>query len=155
MGAMSPTASAGVPQSFPADMSAMLQFDAMVKGARCASCLAKIEKGVGALPGVTSARLNLSTGKLAVAGAGFQPDAVLQRVKDLGYEGAPFEASATLDFDVREGRLLLHCLIVAGFGTVFTMGLTDSIWYGGDMDPGLRRAFFWLAGGVAIPPKLY
>ena len=38
----------------------------MVKGARCAGCLAKIESGVKALPGVTHARLNLSTGKLAV-----------------------------------------------------------------------------------------
>jgi Cu2+-exporting ATPase len=131
------------------------QFDAMVKGARCASCLGKIEKGVGALPGVTSVRLNLSTGKLVVAGKDINADAVLQRVKDLGYEAAPFEASATLDADAREGRLLLHCLVVAGFGTVFTMGLTDSIWYGGDMDAGLSRAFFWLAGAVAIPATLY
>ncbi len=84
-------------------------FDALVKGAHCAGCLAKIEKGIGALPGVASARLNLSTGKLAVAGeAGLKPDIVLQRIHDLGYEGAPFEASASLDEDAREGRFLLH-----------------------------------------------
>ena len=131
-------------------------FDALVKGAHCAGCLAKIEKGVGALPGVASARLNLSTGKLAIVGsAGLKPDFVLQRLHDLGYEGVPFEAGASLDEDAREGRFLLHCLVVAAFGTVFTMGLTDAIWYGGDMDATLRGLFFWLAATVSVPATLY
>jgi len=133
-----------------------MTFDALVKGAHCAGCLAKIERGVGALPGVASARLNLSTGKLAVVGGtGLKPDGVLQRLHDLGYEGVPFEAGASLDEDAREGRFLLHCLVVAAFGTVFTMGLTDAIWYGGDMDVGLRRLFFWLAATVSVPATLY
>src|SRR3954471_19550494 len=81
------------------------QFDAMVKGAHCAGCLAKIEKGVGGVPDVASARLNLSTGKLAVTGsATLRPELVLRRVADLGYEAAPFEASASLDVEAREGR---------------------------------------------------
>lgn len=155
MGALGLTGTFAFSRSSPRNEDETRQFDAMVKGARCGSCLAKIEKAVGALPGVAGARLNLSTGKLVVVGASFQPDAVLQRLHDLGYEAAPFEASATLDADAREGRFLLHCLVVAGFGTVFTMGLTDSIWYGGDMDASLSRAFFWLAGAVAIPATLY
>jgi Cu2+-exporting ATPase len=40
--------------------------DLLVKGARCAACLAKIEGQVAGLPGVNSARLNLTTGKLTV-----------------------------------------------------------------------------------------
>lgn len=133
----------------------LTQFDVLVRGARCAACLGKIEKGVGALPGVSAARLNLSTGKLVVDGTAFSHDAVLQRVKDLGYEAAPFEASAGLDAEAREGRLLLHCLVIAAFGTVFTMGLTDAVWYGGDMDAALNRVFFWLAAAVSIPATLY
>jgi len=43
-------------------------FEVAVTGARCAGCIAKIEKGVTALPGIDSARLNLSTGKLLVQG---------------------------------------------------------------------------------------
>jgi Cu2+-exporting ATPase len=156
MGAVSLTASADLSRFLKRRADGAVQFDAMVKGARCAGCLAKIEKGVGALPGVAAARLNLSTGKLAVVGgAAFRPEAVLQRLHDLGYEGAPFEAGASLDEDAREGRFLLHCLVVAAFGTVFTMGLTDAIWYGGDMDAGLSRMFFWLAASVSIPATLY
>ena len=59
---------------FADDLSALVRqdasgadaFDVAVKGARCANCIAKIEQGVGAIPGVENARLNLSTGKLAV-----------------------------------------------------------------------------------------
>ncbi|MBN9589443.1 MAG: copper-translocating P-type ATPase [Alphaproteobacteria bacterium 64-11] len=134
------------------------RFEVQVKGARCAGCIAKIESGVKAIPGVTEVRLNLSTGKLHVAwhGASVAPRAILERVRDLGYEAQPFDAGETLNESEREGRFLLRCLALAGFGTVFVMGLTDGIWYGGiDLSPALRQAFFWLAAAVAIPATLY
>ncbi len=133
------------------------QFEVAVKGAHCARCLGKIETAVCGLPDVNAARLNLSTGKLTVAlGNAASPFAILKRVRDLGYGAEPFEAGSVLDATEREGRFLLHCLAVAGFGTIFTMGLTDAIWYGGDdMSPALRQTFFWLAGTVAIPVIFY
>ena len=133
------------------------QFEIAVKGARCANCLAKIEAGVKGIAGVNEARLNLSTGKLSVIwkGRAVSPHAVLRRVRDLGYEAQPFEAEAVLDAGAREGRLLLRCLAVSGFATVFIMGLTDSIWYSSDMAAATRDLFFWLAGAVAIPATLY
>lgn len=133
-------------------------FEVTVQGARCAGCIAKIETGVRGIAGVRHARLNLSTGKLSIGweGAAVSPHAVLRRVRDLGYAAQPFEAGATLDADAAQGRLLLRCLALAGFGTVFTMGLTDALWYGGgDMDAVLRSAFYWLAAAVAIPVTLY
>jgi len=130
-------------------------FEVAVTGARCAGCIAKIEKGVSALPGVDGVRLNLSTGKLVVTGHDLPAHAVLQRVRDLGYQARPFEAAQTLDAEQAEGRLLLRCLAVSGLATVFVMGLTDAIWYGGDMAPGLRQNVFSLAGAVAIPATLY
>lgn len=134
------------------------RFEIAVKGARCAHCLAKIEAGVRELAGVREARLNLSTGKLTTRldRAEGSPHAVLRRIRDLGYGATPFEASDVLVATRREGRVLLHCLAVAAFGTIFTMGLTDAIWYGGsDMSPALRQSFFWLAGAVAVPVILY
>ena len=41
-----------------------------VYGAKCGGCISKIEGGLNALPGVENARLNLSTGKLAVSWRG-------------------------------------------------------------------------------------
>jgi Cu2+-exporting ATPase len=131
-------------------------FEVAVRGARCAGCIAKIEQGVGAIPGIANARLNLSTGKLTVLGRAIAPQLILRRVRDLGYEAQPFEAAQTLTAARDEGRFLLRCLAVAAFGTVFAMGLTDAVWYGGaDLPDATRQMFFWLAGAVAIPASLY
>jgi Cu2+-exporting ATPase len=131
-------------------------FEVAVKGARCANCIAKIERGVCAVEGVDQARLNLSTGKLTILGHDLVPQQILQRVRDLGYEAQPFEAEEVLTADEAEGRLLLRCLAVSGFATVFVMGLTDAIWYGGgDLALAMRTQFFWLAAAVAIPASLY
>ncbi len=130
-------------------------FEVAVTGARCAGCIAKIEKGVTALPGVAFARLNLSTGKLLVRGHDFAPQAVLRRLRDLGYQARPFEAAETLSAEDAEGRFLLRCLAVSGLGTVLAMGLTDAVWYSSDMAPALRQGFFWLAAVVTVPASLY
>lgn len=133
-------------------------FEVSVKGARCANCIGKIENGVKALPGVADARLNLSTGKLLASwrGGSVNPDLVLQRVRNLGYEAQPYDAPQVKDQVELEGRFLLRCLAVAGFGTIFVVGLTDAIWWGGsDLSASLRQTFFWLAATVAVPVTLY
>lgn len=130
-------------------------FEVSIKGARCANCIAKIEKGVAAIPGVENVRLNLSTGKLLVVSQGVAPQKILQRVQDIGYEAQPFEAADTLNADEAEGQFLLRCLAVSGFATVFVMGLVEGIWYGPDMAHSTRQLFFGLAGAVAVPASLY
>lgn len=132
-------------------------FEAAVTGARCANCIAKIESGVGALEGVKQARLNLSTGKLAVIWSGAaNPDAVLARVRALGYQAQPFSLGDVKTAEQNEGRFLVRCMAAAGFGTVFVMGLTDAIWYGDqDMSADTRNLFFWLAAIVSVPLTLY
>jgi Cu2+-exporting ATPase len=138
------------------DASGADSFDVAVKGAHCAGCIAKIEKGVSALSGVEQARLNLSTGRLAVLSRKVPPQLILRRVRDLGYEAQPFEATQTLATARDEGSFLLRCLAVSGLATVFAMGLTDAVWYGGaDLSDSTRQMFFWLVGAVAIPASLY
>ncbi|MEJ0027124.1 MAG: heavy metal translocating P-type ATPase [Rhizomicrobium sp.] len=132
--------------------------DLAVRGARCANCLAKIEGGVRGISGVTEARLNLSTGKLHVAwrGDAVAPAAVIDRVQTLGYDAAPYDAAQSLDDGQEEGRRLLRCLAIAGFGTVFVVGLTDAVWYGAsDMSPATRQLFFWLAAAISVPVSLF
>ena len=133
-------------------------FAVSVKGARCAGCIAKIESGVKSIPGISDARLNLSTGKLSASWRDrtVNPGLVLKRVRDLGYEAQPYDAPQVQNEAEREGLFLLRCLVVAAFGTIFVVGLTDAIWWGGtDMSEGLRQSFFWLAGTVAVPVTLY
>ncbi|HQP21228.1 MAG TPA: cation transporter, partial [Phenylobacterium sp.] len=87
--------------------------DLLVQGARCANCMAKIEKGVAALPDVEAARLNLTSGKLTVTfrtGAVANPGAVLTTVEGLGYSATPFDPGAAVEAHDREGRRLALAL---------------------------------------------
>ena len=129
-----------------------------IKGARCANCIAKIEGGLKGLDGVTDARLNLSTGKLAVRWreASHPASAILGRVLDLGYEARPYDPEAQLRNEDEEGRALLKALAMAGFAAANVMLLSVSIWAGaGDMGDGTRTLFHWISGLIAIPAALY
>src|SRR5690348_7726327 len=128
----------------------------LVKGARCANCVAKIERGMKALDGVSDARLNLTTGKLTIrAHIALDPQTVIRRVQDLGYEAWPFDAGRAVSERENEGRALIAFLAVSGFGVAFVMGLTDTLWYGAiDMGAGTHRLISWLAALVASPTAL-
>lgn len=160
MGSLSPaqTSLGGLSRYIRHDEAGASIFEISVKGAHCANCMGKIERGVKAIPGITDARLNLSTGKLLASwkNNSVDPDRVLRRVRDLGYDAQPYEAPQVLNEAEREGQLLLRCLAVAVFGTIFVVGLTDAVWWGGDdLSARLRQDFFWLAATVAIPVTFY
>ncbi len=67
--------------------------DLAVEGVSCAGCMAKIERGLSAMPAVTRARVNLTDRRLAVEwrkGA-VDPAALIDRLAELGYKAYPFE----------------------------------------------------------------
>ena len=82
--------------------------DLLVRGARCAACLNKIETAVAGLPNVQSARLNLTTGRMVVtwrAGRA-DPAVVIDKLESLGYAAAPFDPEEAQEEQDREGRRL-------------------------------------------------
>jgi Cu2+-exporting ATPase len=131
-----------------------------VKGAKCAGCIGKIERGLLALPGVSDARLNLSTQRLTVKwppGA-VDPKAVTTMLDRLGYEARPFDPVAGARAIDEEGRFLLRCLGVAAFASMNVMLLSVGVWAGfsaGDMGEGTRTLFYLISGLIAIPCALY
>jgi Cu2+-exporting ATPase len=133
------------------------RIELLVRGARCANCVAKIESGVRRLDGVCDARLNLSTGKLTVqAGGSIDPQAVIRQLDSLGYAAWPFDPGKALSDREHEGRALLIALAVSGFGVAFVVGLTDTLWYGAsDMGAGTRTLISWIAALVASPTALF
>lgn len=132
----------------------------LVRGARCAACIAKIEKSVAALPGVTSARLNLSLGKLTVglADGRADPARIIAALEGLGYEATLFEPGAARSERDREGRRLIIALAVAGFGAMNAMMFSVPLWaglFGQELGPATRTLMMWLSGIVAAPCALY
>ncbi|AZS21540.1 MULTISPECIES: heavy metal translocating P-type ATPase [unclassified Caulobacter] len=136
------------------------RLELLVRGARCAGCISKIEKAVRALPGVDAARLNLTTGKLAVelTDKTADPGQVLETVEDLGYRAClfdPAEADAAQD---REGKELAVALGVAGFGAGNVMMFTVPAWaglFGQELTPATLTVMYWMAAIVATPCALF
>ena len=150
------------------DLSAFIARDAngagrlelLVRGASCAGCMGKIERGVAALPGVVASRFNLTTGKLAVTLAPDQGDAaVVQRaVEAMGYGASLFDPARALDAEDRTGRELALALGVAGFGAGNVMMFTVPVWaglFGQELSPVTREVMYWLAAIVATPCALF
>ncbi|CAN7368218.1 heavy metal translocating P-type ATPase [Phenylobacterium sp. LjRoot164] len=132
----------------------------LVKGARCAACMAKIEGEVRTLSAVESARLNLTTGKLTVgfaSGAG-DPSLVLERLGELGYPATlydPGKAAAARD---AEGRKLTLALGVAAFGAGNAMMFSVPIWaglFGQELGPATRTLMMWMSGVIGAPCAVY
>ena len=124
-----------------------------VSGAKCAGCLAKIEKSVSALEGVSEARLNLSTGKFIVTWQGPLPaSAIAETVSSLGYG---VSAAAETDADEvqrKEERELLLAMGVAAFAAANIMLLSVSVWSGaGEMGANTKQIMHAISGVIALP----
>ncbi|OYX30599.1 MAG: cation-transporting ATPase [Caulobacterales bacterium 32-69-10] len=149
------------------DLSAFLRRDdkggpslaLLVKGARCGGCIAKIERSIGALSDVASARMNLTSGKLTVAFKGeADPTRVLSTVEALGYTATPYDVGAAAAAHQREGRRLSLALGVAGFGVMNAMMFSVPVWAGlsgQELGPATRNLMLWFSAIVATPCALF
>ncbi|USQ94471.1 heavy metal translocating P-type ATPase [Caulobacter sp. RL271] len=132
----------------------------LVSGARCAGCISKIEKAVRGMPGVDAARLNLTTGKLAVElePGRADPQAVVETVEGLGYRACLFDPTEAKAAQDREGRELALALGVAGFGAGNVMMFTVPAWaglFGQELNASTLTLMYWMAAIVATPCALF
>ncbi len=141
------------------DKNGLSHLELSIYGARCGGCISKIEGGLKKLPGVETARLNLSTGKLAAAwrtGA-VAPIEVTRTISGLGYRATPFDPEAAKEEEDTEGRFLLRCMAVAGFAMANIMLLSVSVWAGhdGEMGPAARAMMHWISAMIALPAAAF
>lgn len=91
--------------------------DVDIQGMTCAACVARVEKGLSRLPGVTAVEVNLATGRARLT-ASSEPDfaAVAQAVHGVGFEaGLPVEGQVAQPVDA---RMAWWPLLVAGLLTL-------------------------------------
>ncbi|HLE79994.1 MAG TPA: heavy metal translocating P-type ATPase, partial [Dehalococcoidia bacterium] len=108
----------------------------MVTGMTCASCVEKIEKAVGDLPGVSKVTVNLASGSARVE---YAPEItplpeIRKTIKELGYDVAErAEGQEALDRE-REARQreirrqLINLLIAAPVGLIVMIGTFQPYW---------------------------
>jgi Cu2+-exporting ATPase len=119
-----------------------------VPSMHCAGCMSKIERGLAALPGVASARVNLSARMVSVEhNASLDAHDLEHALASLGYEAQ--ERRDEFGPRLSAARPLLAPLAVAGFATMNVMLLSVSVWSGAEGST--RELFHWISAGIGIP----
>ncbi len=134
--------------------------DLLVPGARCAACMGKIERGLLALPEVTSARLNLTNRKLSVdfRRATFNSELVVATLARLGYPSTIFDPAAAIAAHDAEGRQLILAMAVAAFGSMNAMMFSVPLWaglFGQELGPATASLMMWFSGAVGAPCAIF
>lgn len=129
-----------------------------VANMHCGSCLRKVETALMKVPGVVSARANLSAQRVIITTSG-APDNVttfLEALRAAGFDATLLTDSASTTDSVRDQSYLKR-LGVAGFAAANVMLLSVSVWSGHaqDMPASLQSLFHWLSALIAIPAVAY
>ena len=122
---------------------------------RCGQCIATIERALGKLPEVASARVNLTTRRVTVtlASPDTDPVPVVETLEALGYPATAIESGASATPATYARQRLLRAMAVAGFGASNVMLMSVAVWSGAE--EGLREAFHFLSAAIAVPVVAY
>ena len=118
--------------------------------AHCAACITDVERALNAVPGVRSARVNLSLRRVTVDAPGMSADDLIPVLDRIGYEAHELDPAAlTATAADRQGRDILMRIGVAGFAMMNIMILSVAVWSGADQTT--RDMFHWISGAIALP----
>jgi Cu2+-exporting ATPase len=130
-----------------------------VENMHCGGCMRKVEAALTAVPGVASARANLSARRVtamhSATGVG-APDLV-DALGRAGFKAAEV-ADDSADAPAKAAdQDLLKRVGVAGFAAANIMLLSVSVWSGaaGDMTRSAQTLFHWLSALMALPAVAY
>ncbi|MEM7060214.1 MAG: heavy metal translocating P-type ATPase [Pseudomonadota bacterium] len=128
----------------------------LIPGMTCASCMTRIEECLSAVPGVVTARANLSahTAKVSYDPEICGADSLVEALASDGFDARPIDPGHhTLINTDAVGRGLLLRLGVAGFAAMNVMLLSISVWSGAEAST--RDLLHWVSGLIALPTVVY
>jgi Cu2+-exporting ATPase len=135
------------------------RIDVALAGIRCASCVWLVEKVIGRLNGVVSARVNYATRRAWIE---WQPafiplDEILKALSDIGYTPRPGTQAASVEISADEKRDLLLRFGTAGFFSMQLMLFTAALYAGffQGMESRYRLTFQLISWALATPVIFY
>lgn len=124
-----------------------------VPGMHCAGCIAKVERGLATVPGITAARVNYSARRVTIThDPALTPPDLCDAIGRIGFAAQPL-ADPLIDVRQAENKALLRALAVAGFASMNVMLLSVSVWSGAQ--GATRDLFHWLSALIALPTVAY
>ncbi|MDQ0318439.1 Cu2+-exporting ATPase [Pararhizobium capsulatum DSM 1112] len=129
----------------------LLQTELAVPDIHCGACITLIERELGALDEVFSARVNLSTRRVTVSWKDVATPQFVEKLAALGYPAHLFDSDAA-ESDKTRGELM-RAIAVSGFAAGNIMLLSVSVWSGADGST--RDLFHWLSPLIALPALLF
>jgi len=131
----------------------LFQTDLAVPAIHCGACIRTIETALNGIAGIESARVNLSTKRVAIRWrkSGDSQPPFVSRLVALGYEPHLYDAGGSGPDPILIGHI--KALAVAAFASMNIMMLSGSVWSGATGDA--RSLMHWLCAGLALPVLLY
>ena len=124
----------------------------VVPGMHCAGCMAKVERAFAGLPGIHTARANLTARQVRVEHrAGVTEPELVAALAEAGFASQP--RSEDLAAPASAVKPLLAPLAVAAFACMNVMLLSVSIWSGAQGST--RDLFHWLSALIGVPAIIY
>jgi len=132
------------------------EINLLVEGIHCAACVWLIERGLANLPGLISAKVNLSGRRLLVRwDNGRLPlSGILQRLAEIGYAAVPFDPEVAEGALKKQNRAFLFRLAFAGFAMMNMMWISIALYTGASQGE-FRNLFHWIGFIIATPTLFY
>lgn len=132
------------------------EINLLVEGIHCAACVWLIERTLGAVPGITSAQVNLAGRRLLVRwdNRRLKLSDIIRRLGDIGYAAVPFDPEIAEGALKKQNRAFLFRMAFAGFAMMNLMWISIALYAGADQSE-FRSLFHWMGFVLATPTLFY
>lgn len=119
----------------------------------CAACIGKVERILMAMPGVHSARVNLSLKRAQISAQDVAVETVTETLRANGFEAHALDQTSLGQGRDDVGQALLTRLAVAGFAMMNVMLLSVAVWSGAT--DATRDMFHLISAAISLPAVIF
>lgn len=137
----------------------LVESSLLLDGLRCAACSGTIERGLGVLPGVVSARVSMSKKRASViwSPALTKPSTILNAIQAMGYSANPASHNENQLNATKKSRAAFWRWLVAGFCMMQVMMYASPSYFtkAGDITPDIAILLNWASWILSLPVLIF
>lgn len=137
----------------------LVESSLLLDGLRCAACSGTIERGLGELPGVVSARVSMSKKRASVVWSPTltKPSTILSAIQSMGYSANPASHNENQLNVTKKSRAAFWRWLVAGFCMMQVMMYASPSYFtkAGDIAPDIAILLNWASWILSLPVLVF